>query len=180
MKTKLFPILLALSLLLCGCTSAPAEPEAPTPTDFAAAGMHLTLTDAFTEKQHVSYTAMYHSDEVAVMVLKEEYTLFDNTEFSSQTSPEQYAALVWSSNQFQGEVPLQADEDLTWFEYDRTVNGTDYRYRAYVYKSNEAFWLFQFAVRSEAFSLHANDIHSYAASVYFDTPYLSSLPEISY
>ena len=180
MKLKLFPILLALTLLLCGCVQQPTEEAAPVPTDFAASGMHITLTDAFTEKQHVSYTAMYHSEEIALMVLKEEYELFDNTEFSSQTSPEQYAALVWSSNQLPGEVPLQDDGNLTWFEYDRIVNGTDYRYRAYVYKCNEAFWLFQFSTRAEIFGAHTADIHSYAASVYFDVPYLSSLPEISY
>ena len=180
MKLKYIPMLLALALLLCGCAGEPAEAAAPVPADFAAAGMHLTLTDAFTEKQHVSYTAMYNSEEVAVMVLKEEYELFDNTEFSSQTAPEQYAALVWSANQLQGEVPLQEDETLTWFEYDRTVNSTDYRYRAYVYKSNEAFWLFQFAVRAEAFAAQSDSIHDYAASVYFDAPYLSTLPEISY
>ena len=180
MKLKSIPLLLALALLLCGCTSQPAEETVPVPTDFAAAGMHLTLTDDFAEKQHVSYTAMYHSEEVAVMVLKEEYELFDNTEFSSRTSPEQYAALVWSSNQLQGEIPLQEADDLTWFEYDRTVNGTDYRYRAYVYKSNEAFWLFQFSVRAEAFAAQSEAIHGYAASVYFDAPYLSTLPEISY
>ena len=111
---------------------------------------------------------------------KEEYTLFENTDFSAQTSREQYAALVWSANKLEGQVPVQEDEDLTWFEYSRTANGTDYTYRAYVYKCNEAFWLIQFAARSEAFPALGDTIHGYAASVYFDQPYLSTLPEIQY
>lgn len=180
MKTKLFSILLTLCLLLCGCAAEEEQPTPPAEIDFAAAGMHLTLTEEFTEKQHVAYTALYESAELAVMVLKEEYTLFDNTDFSAQTSPEQYAELVWLSNQLEGEVPLQETDGITWFEYSRTTNGTDYTYRAYVFKSNEGFWLFQFAARSEAFPALTDTIHGYALSVYFDAPYISTLPEIQY
>lgn len=180
MKTKLLSILLALLLFLCGCAAEEELPAAPIDTDFAAAGMHITLTDEFTEKPHVAYTALYESSELAVMVLKEEYTLFENTDFSAQTSPEQYAELVWRSNQLSDTVPLEEDEDLIWFEYSRTTNGTDYTYRAYVFKSNDAFWLLQFAARTEAFPTLTDTIHGYAATVYFDTPYISSLPEIQY
>lgn len=180
MKTKLFPILLALCLLLCGCGGNEEPPAPPAETEFTAAGMHLTLTEEFTEKQHVAYTALYESAELAVMVLKEEYTLFENTDFSAQTSPEQYAELVWRSNQLEGDVPLQESDGLNWFEYSRTTNGTDYTYRAYVMKSADGFWLFQFAARTEAFPAHTDTIHGYAMSIYFDAPYISSLPEIQY
>lgn len=176
MKIKLFSILLALCLLLCGCTAEEEPPAEPIPTDFAAAGMHLTLTEDFAEKQHVSYTALYESAELVIMVLKEEYTLFDKTDFSSQTAPEEYAALVWSANQLEGEVPVQTADDLVWFDYSRTANGTDYTYRAYVFKSDDAFWLFQFGARSDAFAALTDTIHGYATTVYFDAPYIAPEP----
>lgn len=174
MKTKLFSILLAMCLLLCGC-AAEEEPVAePVPVDFAAAGLHLTLTDEFAEKQHVSYTALYESSELVVLALKEEYTLFDKTDFSSLTTPAEYAGLVWHANQLEGEVPVQEKDGLTWFDYSRTTNGTDYTYRAYAFKSADAFWLVQFGARSEGFAGLTDLIHAYATTISFDAPYVEA------
>ena len=177
MYKKLFLMILTLCLLLCGCAKEelPAEPVVK---DFAAAGLHLTLTEDFAEKQHAAYTLYAESADLLVLGLKEEYTLFENTDFSAQTSPEQYAALVWTANQLEGEVPLVDDGALLWFEYDNHVNGADYRYRAYVFKDNEGFWLLQFAARADGFDALSETIRGYAQSVYFDKPFLSTLPEI--
>lgn len=178
MYKKLFLMILTLCLLLCGCGAEDEAPAAPVATEFTAAGMHLTLTDAFAEKQHAAYTLYAESENLLVLGLKEEYTLFENTDFSAQTSPEQYAALVWNANQLEGELSLNDDGELLWFEYDNHVNGADYRYRAYVYKDHEGFWLLQFAARTSEFDALSAQMHGYAASVYFDMPYLSTLPEI--
>lgn len=176
-KKPVFMILI-LCLLLCGCTSKDEPSTEPVATEFIADGMHLTLTDAFSEKQHAAYTLYAESDNLLVLGLKEEYTLFENTDFSAQTAPEQYAALVWNANQLEGEVPLVDDGELLWFEYDKHVNGGDYRYRAYVYKDNDGFWLLQFAARANEFAGLTDLMSQYAASVYFDKPYLSTLPEL--
>lgn len=178
MYKKLFLMILTLCLLLCGCTAEEEVSDAPVPTEFTAAGLHLTLTDAFAEKQHAAYTLYAESETLLVLGLKEEYTLFENTDFSAQTSPEQYAALVWNANKLEGELTLSEDGALLWFDYDQQVNGGDYRYRAYVFKDNEGFWLLQFAARANEFAEQSDVMHEYAASVYFDKPYLSTLPEI--
>ena len=173
MKLKLFPLLLALVWLLCGCSvsePAPAEPVAQT---FGKAGMSITLTDAFYEKDHVAYTACFTSDDIAVFTLREEYSLFEHTDFSSATSLEEYAGLVWSSNQFQGTVPLVTDGDLQYFEYDFISNGNEYTYRTYVFKDAEGFWLVQFATFTSSFEALQDTIHSYAATVTFDAPYVA-------
>lgn len=179
MMKKLMFLILTLCLL-CGCSAKEEVPAEPVAKEFVAAGLHLTLTEEFAEKQHVAYTLYAESADLLVLGLKEEYTLFENTDFSGQTAPEQYAALVWSSNQLEGEVPLEEDGDLLWFEYDQHVNGADYRYRAYVYKDNEGFWLLQFAARANEFDGLTAVMGEYAASVYFDKPYLSTLPELPF
>jgi len=169
MRLKLFSIVFALMLLVgCAEETAPAEPVAQ---DFSKAGMTLTLTDAFAEKEYVTYTACYESADISVMALKEEYDLFDNTDFSSATSLEEYAGLVWSANQFEGNVPLVTDGDLRYFEFDRTANGNDYTYRAYVYKAADGFWLVQFVSRADRYEELQDTMHGYAAGVVFAEPY---------
>lgn len=170
MKLKLIPLLLAV-LMLCGCASE-ATPAEPVAADFSKAGMTVTLTDAFAEKEYVSYTACYESAEISVMALKEEYTLFDNTDFSSASSLEEYAGLVWNANQFTGAVPLVTDGNLQYFEFDRSANGNEYTYRAYVFKAADGFWLVQFVSRADRYAELADTMHAYAATVTFAQPYV--------
>ena len=177
MKKTVLMILAVVCLLLCGCRSKNDEPVMPVAKTFSAAGMNLTLTEDFGEKQHAAYTAYYESEDLLVLAVKEEYTLFENTDFSAQTSPERYADLVWKSNQMEGDLLLQENDDLLWFEYDRHVNGVDYRYRAYVFKANDGFWLVQFAARADRYAELSSTIAGYGASVYFDKPFISTLPE---
>ena len=178
MYKKLLLMILTLCLLLCGCGAEDEAPAEPAAKEFVAAGLHLTLTDAFVEKSHAAYTLYAESEDLLVLGLKEEYTLFENTDFSAQTSLKQYAELVWIANQLEGELPLVDDGEHLWFDYDKHVNGADYRYRAYVLKDNEGFWLLQFAARADEFEALTEPIREYAASVYFDMPFISTLPEI--
>ena len=174
MKSKLIPLLLAV-LLLCSCT-AEAVPAEPVATDFSKAGMTVTLTDAFAEKEYVSYTACYESADISVMALKEEYSLFDNTDFSSASTLEEYAGLVWNANQFADNVPLVTDGDLKYFEFDRSANGNEYTYRAYVYKAADGFWLVQFVSRADRYAELQDTMHGYAATVTFAEPYVDAAP----
>ena len=171
MNLKLIPLLLAV-LMLCGCVGSPAPAE-PVAAEFSKAGMTVTLTDAFAEKEYVSYTACYESADISVMALKEEYSLFDNTDFSSASSLEEYAGLVWNANQFTGNVPLVTDGGLQYFEFDRSSNGNEYTYRAYVFKAADGFWLVQFVSRADRYAELADTMHAYAGTVTFAQPYVS-------
>lgn len=172
MKLRLFSMILALAMLLTGC-AAESEPAVPAALEFSKAGLTVTLTDAFYEKEHMGYTTCFLSDEIAVFLLKEEYTLFENTDFSSASSLEEYAGLVWNANRFTGNVPLVTDGDLKYFEYDYSANGNDYTYRTYVFKAADAFWLVQFASLTDSYAALKDTMHSYAASVVFDAPYVA-------
>ena len=177
MMKRLMFLILTLCLL-CGCSAQEELPAEPVAKEFSAAGLHLTLTEEFAGKQHAAYTLYAESENLLVLGLKEEYTLFENTDFSAQTSLKQYAELVWVANQLEGELPLVDDGEHLWFDYDNHVNGADYCYRAYVFKDNEGFWLLQFAARADEFEALTEAMREYAASVYFDKPFISTLPEI--
>ena len=169
MKRKLLLLLLAAVLLCSGCipTAQTEEPLPPQPVTFTKDELSVTLTDAFTEKSYVTYTAVYDSADIALFALKEEFRLFDSSVLSAESSPADYAALLWKSNGFTDELPLAEGDELTWFDYSRTVNGNDYTYRVYVYRSDEAFWMVQFAAFADQFDTLSPTIHGYAATVSF-------------
>lgn len=163
MTRKLNALLMALTILiLAGCA---AENAAPAPVSFTKAGLTITLTDDFTEKEHVSYTAVYESADIAVFALKEEFGLFDASVLNADSSVEVYADLVWKANGFSEPLTLNNTDGMHWFRYDRSVNGGDYTYCVYVFKGSDGFWLVQFTVFAEEFTALESTIHGYAKTI---------------
>lgn len=141
--------------------------KTPNVKNFSSNGMTIALTDEFTEVDVVNFTAAYESENVFVFALKEAFTLFDG--FGDNTI-EQYTDLVIESNSLDS-VQTKTDDGLTLFEYTYTLPETNdvYKYFAYTYKANDAFWLIQFAVLNESADEYAQQITEWANSVEFDS-----------
>lgn len=115
--------------------------------EFSKAGMTITLTSDFIEKEIASQTAYYESQKHIVMVLKEEFTIFESIGISTDISVKEYAKLVIDNNLMTSEV--EEKDGLTYFKYEKTINGKQSSYFATVFKSSDAFWLIQFACESK-------------------------------
>jgi len=172
-KRRLTVLLLAVILLLSGCTQLDAllgkqDPEVPPqPVTYTHAGASITLIDTFIQREYISYTMCFESEDIAVMALKEEFTLFANTDYSAESTLADYATLVWNANSMAGVPELITDGDMTYFDYARSANGNDYTVRTYVFKTNDAFWMFQFTALTENFAAVEAQIDSYAATIVF-------------
>jgi len=121
------------------------------PREFSAGGMSITLTEAFSETSFEGYTQCYESKEIAVFALREDFTLAAGME---NLTLEEYGQLVIDSNG-KGGTELLSEDGLTWFQYNSSnADGSlNYFYFAAVFKSEDAFWLIQFATpenRAEA------------------------------
>lgn len=132
---------------------------------FSASGMSITLTDEFTQSEFEGYTATYGSENVAVIALKEDYSLME--ELRDYTIKEYIELVVQASNLTS--VQIKTAGELTYFEYEATNPSTEdtYRYFSYVYKTNDSFWLIQFATLSEDADKYDNQIAEWAKSVKF-------------
>lgn len=130
---------------------------------FSSDGMTITLTDEFREASIENYTVAYDSKNVAVFALKEEFSLADGFD---EYSLEQYANFVTQANNL-GSAEIKTVEGLTHFEFSFTNPETNdvYRYFSYVYKSNDAFWLIQFATLNDYADEYAQQITEWAKSV---------------
>ena len=149
-------IVLMAALFLSGCALFEASPKT-----FAKAGMSITLTDRFTERDYVSFTAVY----VAVFALKEEFTLFEGSALGKNSSLNDYANAVILANGL--DVSPATEDGLTFFTYQKENNGTEYTYFSTVHKSGDAFWLIQFSAKTEQYESQKDNILTYAKSVSF-------------
>lgn len=138
---------------------------APKTQTFSSNGMTVTLTNEFKEVDFGNYTVTFDSKNVAVFVLKEPFALAAGME---NWSREQYADLIIQNNNI-GFAEIQHDEGLTYFSYEHVNPETNktFRFFSYVYKTNDAFWLVQFAIPDEKAEKFAQQVPEWAKSVEF-------------
>ncbi len=139
------------------------------PKTFEKAGMKITLTTDFYEKELLSQTAYYESTNAIVTAVKEELSFFP-----SHFTVALYAQAVVANNQINVSVNLLGD--MAYFTYEKTVSGHDFFYYATCHKSSDAFWLIQFACELDDKEDLMPTFEEYVASIEFvsDTPVNSS------
>lgn len=139
--------------------------EKAKPKDFSSSGMTITLTEEFNKFDTPVHTVCYGTDHVAVFTLKESFDLLEGSE---NLTLEEYADLVIQGNGFKN-AKVKTGNGLTYFEYDYTNPETkqDFHYFSYVYKTDDSFWLVQFAVLIEDIDEYEDNIIKWAKSVTF-------------
>lgn len=147
-------------------TSGLFSDKTPDAKDFSSNGMTITLTDEFIKTDIENYTVAYDSKNVAVFALKEAFSLADG--FQDYTL-EQYGNLVLQNNNLSSSK-IEDKEGLIGFEYEFTNPDTKdtYKYFSFVYKSNDAFWLVQFATLTENVDEYSSKIIEWAKTISFE------------
>jgi hypothetical protein len=124
----------------------------------------ITLTDDFEKQKIEGQTFSYVSDDVAIFCLKEDFDLIN------ATSLENYLSIILEANNISSQNIIR-DDGLLGFYYAAPVknNGKTelYHYYAYVYESDDAYWLMQFALRADLVSEYLPKITEWAKSVEF-------------
>ena len=137
---------------------------------FSGAGMNIVLTDEFwtveeeTAKEN-GFDIIFDSDHIGVMAWKDAFTVLD--EWGSWT-PRDYAGNLILDAAIDAERVEEVD-GLTRFAYEETGDdGVLYRYYSYVYKTDSAFWLVQFAAAEAEADQYEAQIREYAKTVTFE------------
>ena len=133
------------------------------PKEFSKAGMTITLTDAFQEKELAAYAAYYESKTALVFVVKEDFSVFEQAGIPTDISLQEYAKIVAEANN--SDWNIKEKDGFTCFEFDENKNGKDYSYFAVVLRGNDAYWLIQFACETKNYSHFSEDFMKWAKSV---------------
>ncbi len=147
-------------------TSGLLFPKTSKEKTFSSDGMTITLTDAFRETDIANQTVAYDSRKVAVFALKEAFSLADGFE---DYTLDAYADLVQQNNGLTSSVVKNTD-GLKWFTYEYTNPDTKdtYQYVSFVFKTDDAFWLIQFATLEEDFEEYDAQIMEWAKTISFE------------
>ncbi len=138
---KILAVTLAILSILIGLTGCGMEEKT-----YSKSGMSITLPGYFYEKELMTYTYYLESIDSIVLVIKETFDyLENNSEFNSNSSLTEYANAVITNNKLDSEVERRQDGKYEFFNFEKTVDGKDFFYLATVYKSQDSFWLIQFA-----------------------------------
>ena len=133
------------------------------PKTFSSNGMQITLTDEFRKQSAAGYTAGFGSKDVAVLVLKEGFTLQEGFD---QLSLKEYGNLVLQNKG--KNTTLKTENGVTYFEYDGTNGNDTYHYIATIFKGPDAFWLIQFATKDSNAAEFRDEIFAWAKTITFE------------
>lgn len=138
------------------------------PQTFSDEGMQITLTKAFQETDVAEYgfTLGYASDDTAIYILKEEFSLSDGFE---NLSLDQYAQLVIANNPNLGNGTPNHEQGFTIYEYTTISqeDGKPYSYLIVFLKGPDAFWMFEFSTHANQAEEMRQTYLDYAATIRF-------------
>lgn len=144
--------LVLIMIIASGCSSEAKEQV------FSAEGLEVTLTESFKETDYDPYTVCYDSSKVAVFALKEEFELIG----TSDLTVAEYADIVLEANEIE-DTPV-TENGVTYVVFEAELEES-YTYLAAMYKGQDAYWLVQFACKTENFETLKPELLKYAASV---------------
>ena len=159
--TKIILLAMVVVLLFASCGEKKEEPKLK---EFSKAGLTISLPEEFGEKEVVTQTATYVSLDSVVMILKEEFSMFEKMGMDpKELTLDEYFELIKTNNGSDWE--LKEDEGLKYFDYSTQVNGKDMSYMGTILKGTDAFWLVQFSCESGNFADKKADFLKWAKSI---------------
>jgi hypothetical protein len=135
------------------------------PQDFTVDNMTITLSSEFRETSFEGFTQCYDSRNVAVFVLKEEFSMYPGME--DWALSEYGDAFLWANGFV--DSSLLPYSDFIYTTYSGVgENGQPYCYMATIHKSGDAFWLVQFAAEEASYPNYESQFLQWAETVRFD------------
>lgn len=159
---KIISVLLIIAALLSFAACGEASEKT-----FSKDGMSITLTDAFKEADVDGYTVCYDSKNVAVFILKEEFSLLEGAE---NLKLDEYIELLRQSNSDKNAGEAVTSDGLTYFEYTflNEEENVTYKYFTTAIKSEDAFWMVQFSAKEDSYDEQKANFITWAKSVSFE------------
>ena len=135
---------------------------------YSSNGFNIELPDNFYEKDLASVTAYLESEKTIVTVLKEEFSILGTAGITKDSSLDDYANAVANNNNLTIDLKEIEKTDYKYFSYERTNSGKTFYYIGVVLKSNDSFWLVNFACDKKNKDTYQNKFIEWAKTIKVD------------
>ena len=130
-------------------------------------GLHVKMGDDFEEKTNANFNSYLEGGHYIFTSLKESFEIAEGVGLTKDSPLNEYVKIVLSNNGLDKDI-IEKD-GLTYFTYDSTIDGTKYYYMAFAYKTNDAFWLINFACLDSEKSTYESKFIKWAKSIWFES-----------
>ncbi len=131
------------------------------PQTFTCDELSITLTNKHQKVDLDDFTACYGTKNSEVYIINEPFDDYPEFEPLSLT---EYRDLFIKMNLID-DYKTGVEGDLLFVEYEGLAEDSDYYVIAYFYKTDDNFWVVQFAAKENVFDSLRDDFSKYAASV---------------
>lgn len=128
-------------------------------------GVSVTLTTDFEEYQASGFDYALTSSSVMFIAKKETFDVIESAGYDTNMSLNDYAELCVTNNLLSSTVEVDEESGLTYFVYNKSVQGDKYSYVAFVFKGTDAFWLCQFACLEQSYDNQESKIFDWATTI---------------
>lgn len=134
---------------------------------YSSKGITVTMKDDFYEKTNIAHTLYLESSDVIFLADKESFSMLEEYfDIDKDSTLDEYEEIIKTVNQFDDD--FKKDENLVYTTYERSVENNDYFYLMSIYKSDDAFWLVNFACLKEDKDKYESNFIKWAKTVKFD------------
>ncbi len=159
---RLFLILLVLSVSISAAGCDGNDGNDVWPMSHTSDQITITLTNEFFVLDPDSSTARFASRSVTVTAQKTPFSSIG----TSVLTPASYALEMMSLHGIASEV--HETDDYARFSFNEAVDGDEYYYEAYCYKTESAYWVVQFSCPISVRSAYDTQFDVWASTVIFD------------
>ena len=141
---RIISLLLMVSIaisLFCGCNLLSRE---ETLKEYSSNGVKITLPDNFEQKSEEQFNCYFEGRRAIVSGNKVSYAEFESLGFEdvSNSSVLKMTEFMVSFAGKSGAVKSSADERYSYFTYEETVDGNNFYYTTFLFKSEKNVWMF--------------------------------------
>lgn len=113
------------------------------PKGFGDNEFSITLPDKFSLEELEGARVYLESDDALIIAYKDTFQELEALGITKDSSLNDYLELIIKNNNYEYEV--KEDDGLVYFEYEEDVDDSNYYYFVLALKSDDAFWLVNFA-----------------------------------
>ena len=158
---KVFTLVFAC-ILLVGC----GEDNSSNEVKYTSNGLTITMESGLLEKTNENFDVYFQGSKMIFMAVEEKFDTLEIVNLDSNSTLDDYITLILANNG-ESSGKLQ-DGDLTYFTYEREVNGQEFFYVGTAYKTDEAFWLINFACQEKDKDEYKDLFIKYAKTIRFE------------